>query len=344
MSTRLSWETANTALVDLYNEAEPECSLHPNPSLLHQATDIYPSSISEEPEPSPAQTSMEIDSLGFPHLVLDNQLEPPALQESDVLPWSYGSGSGLEMHPLPSPWPMERVSPMNVVLNPTGDCTGFQSPVCSHESEEYSPDHTDLRSALDEESTFGCSCYRQAMSELVRSGTKTGSNGRLSIDSILACQKELLLQAETILLCKMCSQSEAQANMLMVMIVTIDSLLTTLDVTATSAKAGVQDVVSPTGAQLAERRQKNIGGGFKFHIDSCPLLVGGFQVPLEEKACFIRQVLQARLSMLLLTIRRIRVCMQQHLTSAFSRGRLLMIMDTDRRLQLIMMKIKLALG
>jgi hypothetical protein len=36
--------------------------------------------------------------------------------------------------------------------------------------------------------------------------------------------------------------------------------------------------------------------------------------------------------------------MQQHLTAALSRGRLLMIMETDRRLQLVMMKIKMAVN
>jgi hypothetical protein len=160
----------------------------------------------------------------------------------------------------------------------------------------------------------------------------------------LACQKELLLQIEAILQCKMCSQSDAQANMLMVVIVTIDSLLTSLDAAATSNKAGTQDEASAIGTQDGRRNQKNMGGGFKSHIDACPLLVGRFRVPAEEKMCFIRQVLQSRLSMLMIMIRRIRACMQQHLASALSRGRLLMIMETDRRLQLIMMKVKMAVG
>ncbi|KAJ5698838.1 hypothetical protein N7462_000843 [Penicillium macrosclerotiorum] len=134
------------------------------------------------------------------------------------------------------------------------------------------------------------------------------------------------------------------ANMLMVIIVIIDSLLTTLDVTATSTKGPVQDGMPVMSIQNGGKISKNMGAGFKSHIDACPLLVGGFPVPSEEKTCFVRQILQTRLSMLLLTVRRIRACMEQDLAAAISRGRMLMIMETDRRLQLIMMKIKMAVG
>lgn len=191
---------------------------------------------------------------------------------------------------------------------------------------------------------MGCSCYKRVMGQLVKSGLRPGANGCSNIDGLLACQKELVIQTEAILQCKMCSQSENQANMLMVVIVATDSVLTMLDTAVTPSRAGCYDETIESREAAPGRKQRDVGAGFKSHVDACPLLVGGFPVPAEEKACFIRQVLQARLSMLLLAVRRIRVCMQQHLTAALSRGRLLMIMETDRRLQLVMMKIKMAVN
>jgi hypothetical protein len=134
--------------------------------------------------------------------------------------------------------------------------------------------------------------------------------------------------------------------MLMVVIVTIDSLLSTLDAAATSAGAVDEEEFSSHSQFLANKNSQDRGDGvgFKSHVDACPLLVGGYRVPLEEKSYFILQVLQGRLSLLLLTIRRIRACMQQHLAAVFTRGRLFMIMETDRRLQLIMAKIRKAIS
>lgn len=185
-----------------------------------------------------------------------------------------------------------------------------------------------------------CDCYTHTLSDLLRSSVKKNINGFSTIDGILICQKELLLQAESIFRCRECSQSEAQATMLMVIVVSIDSLLTSLDVTV--AQTTVQgEITSSQDSQRAKSRATD-GGNIKAEIDACPLLVGQFQVPGDEKAWFIRHVFQARLSSLLKTIRRIRAYMQQHLTPALSRGRLMLIMETDRRLQLILMKIKMA--
>ncbi|KAJ5630315.1 uncharacterized protein N7484_010415 [Penicillium longicatenatum] len=71
--------------------------------------------------------------------------------------------------------------------------------------------------------------------------------------------------------------SEVQANMLMVVIVTIDSLLSTLDATATSAGAVDEEEFSSQSQYLANRNSQDRGDGvgFKSHVDACPLLVGG---------------------------------------------------------------------
>ncbi|OKO90561.1 hypothetical protein PENSUB_13278 [Penicillium subrubescens] len=227
---------------------------------------------------------------------------------------------------------------------PTDHCFSFHSPSGSHDSEAYSPDNPDLFAGSEGSSDLSCSCYKHVMGQLVKSGLRPGANGCSNIDGLLACQKELVIQTEAIMQCKVCSQSENQANMLMIVIVAIDSVLTMLDTAVTPSRAGCYDETIQSREAGPGRKQRDVGAGFKSHMDACPLLVGGFPVPAEEKAYFIRQVLQARLAMLLLAVRRIRVCMQQDLTAALSRGRLLMIMETDRRLQLVMMKIKIAVN
>jgi len=342
MSARVNWSAGDITIENPYETESDkvdsllECPMQAGPSV-YQA-DQFSLSPSMGSDPILVPTNLEGDFNLFQHAISNEQLESPFMAEPSVASWAYGSNTGLGGHILPDSWTVNRAPPTSFLIDPVKDF-----PEASHESEDLSPGTPGITSALNQTPSLGCSCYKQAIGELLRSGIRRDTSGISSIDSVLAFQKELLLQTEAILQCKMCSQSEAQANMLMVIIVTIDSLLTSLDAAATSTKARNQDEVPAMRTQEGQRDQKAIGS-FKSHIDACPLLVGGFQVPREEKLCFVRQIMQARLSMLMIMIRRIRVCMQQHLASALSRGRLLMIMETDRRLQLIMMKVKMAVG
>ncbi|KAJ5999679.1 hypothetical protein N7481_000088 [Penicillium waksmanii] len=328
MATRVNGNANNNTLTDYrYDDFDleefdsiSECLMHSEPLVFGGSAD--------------GQLSI---STGFqftsPPMQFENELDvfqsTPSTERIDAL--TLGNIASIQ-------WPYDST--------PQNESDTFLRPLSPgfNNNDVYSPQDTDFPVLLEAATNFNCGCYKQVISELVRFELKTGPNGVSSIDSILACQKELLLQTESILQCNLCSQSEAQANALMVIIVIIDSLLTTLDASATSGKPVILEAVPESNAQVGRRQQKDGGNCLKSHIDTCPLLVGGFQVPVEEKSCFIRQVLQARLSMLLLTVRRIRMCMQQQLAAAFSRGRLLMIMETDRRLQLIMMKIKMAVG
>ncbi|KAJ6014350.1 hypothetical protein N7540_008941 [Penicillium herquei] len=315
-------------------DATSEYMRHPGSLPPHLVGDPYLSVI---PTGLEMNQNFEPDIKGFHN---SEHLVPNEVRDTESSPWMYESQSlKFEMQPVSDPWNLDRSHlPNNSILDhSTLSYCQLQSPSTSHESETYSPEEPDFLNPLDNNLSFSCNCYKQAMSELIRSGLHAGPDGSCSIDSIITCQKDLLLQTECILECKMCSQSEVQANMLMIIIVTIDSLLSTLDVIASTARSGMED-------ENISFDQVHPGGGYKSHVDVCPLIIDGLRVPLEERSYFIRQVLQVRLSMLLLTIRRIRICMQQHLTAVLSRGRLLMIVETDRRLQLIMMKIKMAVG
>lgn len=302
------------------------------PPFSLQPADIYPSWV-----PDRAAAVLERD-LGLFRSTSQDQIEPQILKEHQPTPWPCDQSPMVDAEPFFDPWHIDRGSSVNILTDPTSHYDPFHSPQASHDSSSYSAEDgaTSILPALDEAPSLSCGCYKQTIGELIRADLR-GASG---IDEILTCQKELLLQTEAILQCRMCSQSEAQANLLMVIIVAIDSLLTAIDSTAVSASSCVNDGVVPVGA----RGKNEFGCSFKSPVDACPLFVGGLRVPAEEKSCFIRQVLQARLSMMLMTIRRARVCMQQHLATTSSRGRHLMIIETERRLQLTMMNLKMVGG
>lgn len=351
ISNRISGTLDNATSEYLRADIDIEDSFDPIPDFLTYCAGpvmYQPSSACLSAQPgsvfSSAYTSLEKDLNAFRHnSTAGDFAETSAFKDTGPLSWVYETGTRLDFQCLQEPWAFDRIPSADLLTEQPDHCFSFQSPGGSHESEAYSPDNPDLFTRSEGSSTFGCSCYKHVMGHLAKSGVRSGASGCSNIDGLLACQKDLVLQTEAILQCKMCSQSENQANMLMIVIVAIDSLLTILDDAVTPSRAGCYDQTSEA-VEATAGRKKEFGAGFMSNIHACPLLVGGFPVPAEEKACFIRQVLQARLSMLLLAVRKIRACMQQHLVAAISRGRLLMIMETDRRLQLVMMKIKMAVN
>lgn len=234
-----------------------------------------------------------------------------------------------------------------------------------------------------------CQCYESALRELLRVNIcvsrPSPTTQASSIDAILTCQRGLQQLAEMVLQCGLCSRT--RVNLLMVIIVSVDSLLSVLETTTSSSctaptstglgtgtgtgagmgKSGLFDPLSDeeissfdppipmsmpisissssgVGRRCKDPTSTNNGTGssFKAQVEACPLVVGSFRIPLDEKYCFIKQLLHARLSGLLATIRRIRFSTQQGLgTSSASRGRLIMMMETDRRLQVVMMRVKM---
>lgn len=234
-----------------------------------------------------------------------------------------------------------------------------------------------------------CQCYETALRELLRahicdsrspSTSPSTQPSPSTIDAILTCQHNLQQLAETVLECNLCSRTKI--NLLMVIIISVDTLLSTLEAsftastdptmtaaTTTTGGGGTTTLFDPYSDEdppfpgfdsiPMSRRYKdyassstttttttasgspNLGATFKSQIESCPLLVGRFPIPLDEKCSFIKQLLHMRLSGLLTTVRRIRFCTQQILASSASRGRLIMMMETDRRLQVIIMRVKM---
>ncbi|KAJ6134723.1 hypothetical protein N7523_001045 [Penicillium sp. IBT 18751x] len=345
MSSRMNWSVGNFALQHPHqmdsldtSHGYSEC-IGQVGSSVYQAADLLLMSPLMGQDPVMVHGGFDGDSNTFHHSVPDGQLGIPVGSEPSNISWAYDSNTALDGCVLSDSWTINKVPSTSFLFEPTIDYHPFESPNPSRDCEELSPAPQEY---VDESQYLSCSCYNQTIGELFRSSTKADWRGLSSIDSILACQKELLMHTEAILQCKWCSQSEAQINLLMVVIVTIDSLLTSLDAAAPLYNPGAEEELSAMWSEDRRRVPIDVSEGFKSYKKVCPLLVGEFRVPTDDKMIFIRQLLHARLSMLMMMIRRIRTCMQQHLASALSRGRFLMIMETDRRLQLIMMKVKIA--
>ncbi|KAJ5091065.1 hypothetical protein NUU61_005935, partial [Penicillium alfredii] len=341
MSTHINDAVSTTTSSLVYGDVSwdapfelfPESFKHHGPIDGYQSGDEY-LSVPIIPE-SATETSTSQDLNVFPSSARNEMIETSILQDTNTSPWAWSSNARQELQSSSDCQMLDVMPSLSVASDQLDPSARFQSSEDSNDDDMYSPENSEIDPLPVEPPGYHCGCFKQGASELVESGLRTGRSRFSSLDSILVCQRELQNQAEVILQCRFCPQSEARANMLMIIMVTIDSFVTALEAIS-SAGACVDEERSPLG-----KGQNELGSGFQSYIEALPLLVGGFVVPVEEKARFIRHVLQARLSMLLLTIRRIRVCTQQVLAITPSRGRLMMMGETDRRLQLVIMKISM---
>ncbi|RAL15823.1 Zn(II)2Cys6 transcription factor domain-containing protein, partial [Aspergillus homomorphus CBS 101889] len=188
---------------------------------------------------------------------------------------------------------------------------------------------------------YQCQCHEPTIRELIQVNNFASRAGpAATIDSILNCQRVLQQLSHTILQCNICSRT--WINLLMMVIISIDSLVTALEAII-SLDSGLaerlfgeySEPLSPStkpdnvaNANLRRYRANDLY--LNTQVDACPLVVGGFYVPFEEKFLFITQVLYLRLSELQMTVRRIRLCTQEFLAVPAARGRLVMIMETDQ--------------
>jgi hypothetical protein len=140
-------------------------------------------------------------------------------------------------------------------------------------------------------------------------------------------------------------------NFLMVIMFSIDNLLVALD-TITSAENDVVERLFPeyfgtlsqgyradTGITNHNRRFNVSSVPLRAQLDACPLIIGGFCVPSEEKFAFVKRILHRRLACLQRTVYRIQVYTQEYL--APSAGKVTMMKEIYQRLRLIMVKLNM---
>ncbi|KAL4980980.1 hypothetical protein BDW66DRAFT_163957 [Aspergillus desertorum] len=197
-------------------------------------------------------------------------------------------------------------------------------------------------------SIFPCQSHKQDVQDLMRiNACAIQPIPTVAIDSILTRQRMLQQLIDTILQCRGCSR--IGVDFLMFAILSIDGLITALD-TITSPENDVverlfseyfgplgQEYRADSGLAAQIRRFKGGSVHLRTQLDACPLIIGGFCVPSEEKFAFVKRVLKRRLEGLHRTVRRILAYTQEFLTP--SMGRVLVMKETYERLRLIMAKL-----
>ncbi|KAL4786217.1 hypothetical protein BJX76DRAFT_366074 [Aspergillus varians] len=219
----------------------------------------------------------------------------------------------------------------------------------SKRAHDYSFSEENLTANLNSLSSI-CSCrnHEQAVRDLIRVNACALQTGpTVAIDSILTYQRVLQQLTETILQCRSCP--EIMVSFLMFAMISIDSLLTPLD-KITSAENDVverlfpgcfgpltQDYRADSGLTAHNRRFRGGSEHLRAQLDACPLIIGDFCVPSEEKFVFVKKVLHRRLTGLQRTVHRIEAYTQGCLV--LSTGKVMIIKETYQRLQLIVARL-----
>ncbi|RAL04654.1 Zn(II)2Cys6 transcription factor domain-containing protein [Aspergillus ibericus CBS 121593] len=188
---------------------------------------------------------------------------------------------------------------------------------------------------------YQCQCHEKTIQDLIRVNVfASRASPCLTIDSLIYCQRVLQQLSEIILQCSVCYR--ARLNVLMVVIVSIDSLLSALE-PITLMEANVVDrLFSGYHDQLLSDYKAEIAGNptlrrynfqSKSQVEACSLKVGTFCVAYDDKYFFIKSLLLYWLEKLGGTVQRIRVCAENIQPMQPSQGRLLLIMETGRRLE-----------
>ncbi|KAL4920752.1 hypothetical protein BDW62DRAFT_163189 [Aspergillus aurantiobrunneus] len=270
---------------------------------------------------------------------------------------SGGAQGGLQGNPVYPEHPKQEALAWSQPLPSLGGDFGRESSSLfpqvnpSKWAHDYNFTDEDLTANLNSFSRIcGCQNHDEAVRDLIRVNAcvlQTGST--IEIDSILTCQRVLQQLTETILQCRGCPRK--RLNFLMGVVLSIDSLLIALD-TITSAENDVverlfpdyfgplaQDYRADSGLTNHTRRFKGGNVQLRTQLDSCPLIIGGFCVPSEEKFAFVKRVLHRRLTGLQRTVHRIQVYAQEFL--APSGGKVMTMNETYQRLRLIMVKLNM---
>ena len=290
-------------------------------------------------DPAFVQSSRDTLDMALLPMDMDTSASP-----ADTLP-SISTPISPPIDPSPSNVPFQQPP----LPNPQPSTAPAPAPRRSYEYEYPFPDAAGTNFDPYTPASCQCQCHEQTLHELVRvnmtlcAAARTAPAG--TIDAILTCQRGLQNLAEAILSCSVCAGT--RVTLLTVVMVGIDSFISAMEVITTTSDELFPKYPSPQGIGCSSGgsgsgNDSGSGGtAFKSQIEACPLLVRDFRMPPEERYIFVKQVLQTRLGGLLTTIRRIRFCTQEMLAGSVAKGRLIMMMETDRRLQMVMMRIRM---
>ncbi|KAF7716548.1 Uncharacterized protein PECH_005162 [Penicillium ucsense] len=184
------------------------------------------------------------------------------------------------------------------------------------------------------DSFMECDCANRVLGLLVNSRVET----KIRMHDQLMRRQEVLNLADTLLRCPCCLYSDSWANLLMAVMITIENLIDTVAVNPEARATGFGsdgsfiDRGDRLVSSITSQSNRYAADEVKFYDSPCQPPGLGTMSP-EEDLVWVQHVLNDQFSMLLTTVRRIRVCLQQNMTAQLADGWELMITDFDRRLQ-----------
>jgi hypothetical protein len=200
---------------------------------------------------------------------------------------TFNSNEEEAFHPTQDPWRIPGMPPSNI----------FSSPMDTGSMDQSLPsEETDSESLSGGTSSLRCDCHELASSEVVRA-VESKSTRRM-----LFHLGRVQQQAEKILECPFCSVSKSRANVFILIVVAIDTVLPILEMTATSASVSVDGEARSGQGEVVDLSQSR----------AC----------LSNLSFVVRQICQVLLS------------------ASPSDGQLALADETDRRLRLIIQSIE----
>ncbi|KAJ5307002.1 hypothetical protein N7508_006017 [Penicillium antarcticum] len=190
-------------------------------------------------------------------------------------------------YPMQDPWRVPGMPPSNFFSGPMDTCSMDQS---------LSSGESDTESLSEGASSLRCDCHELASSEVVRA-VESKSTRRM-----LFHLGRVQHQAERILECPFCSVSKSRANVFILIVMAIDTVLPILEMTATSASVDVDGEVRSARGEVVDLSQSR----------AC----------LSNLSFVVRQIYKVLLS------------------ASPSDGQLALADETDRRLRLIIQSIE----
>ncbi|PYI06682.1 hypothetical protein BO78DRAFT_396903 [Aspergillus sclerotiicarbonarius CBS 121057] len=187
---------------------------------------------------------------------------------------------------------------------------------------------------------YQCQCHERAIQDLIRVNVFASRVTPCApLDSLIFCLRALQQSAEIIVQCGVCARTKR--NSLMIVIVSIDSLLSAVEPITAMEPVLVDRLFTGYHDQLLPDYKPDIPGnpnllryrgGSKSQVEACSLKVGSFCVEYDDKFFGVKNLLLYRLGKLREAVQKVHGCAQRMLPVQASRGQLIMMMETEQRL------------
>ena len=187
--------------------------------------------------------------------------------------------------------------------------------------------------------SFSCGCYESILQKLSDLDESQTDLCRTTIDVALMLESGVQVHIIQVLQCGTCASK--RPTLLLLLAIIIDNVVCMLENASSSSidkSQSENDITSRNRPAQTSTRTRN---GSTSPTETLRLVVGSHEILSEEKDRFLKQLLQARLSSLSTTLRRLMQYMQKSPPNSNSRRGSMMVAETYKRLQSIIGRVEL---